>query len=484
MIVTKSGARIPSPNVGDYLIFRPERDIMKRALGRVMDNEGGDELVVNIENPNKPDVVTSIIGGDHVDINLGPKPETGAKIMGVDVEPWADTIEHALGTVRIFVRLGEKATKIFTDGLDDAAAVWNKVGLPPIPALINVRINKRSTLIGHGTYKASKTGPDMITLRLGRNSSKLAAFIMLHEMCHGLDHHYADSRLRAAWAALYNEQIVVAKATKAEIAHARMEMLGGTIEANDLNKAILSWLKDKRSLDRRHVMALAVSEEGAQILSDVWPSAVDLSDRQALVTEYALKNPSELFADTMAVVLYRHFLRHHTGHLLWRDSAAEARAEAGQGHVASGAKLMESLMDTIKCDCGAVKERPEDADPYGVHEGHAICIACGWMRTGFWRISDHEEIFEYVVRLDHIHGEIVHRETRKLKGIPKNASISGPEIGVDVLCASLSTRFQTLDYRNRNLVCTVFREGLEIPQRQTYPLGPIRNGMVIRPGLL
>ena len=309
MILTKSGARIPSPDVGDYLIFRPERDIMKRALGRVMDNEGGEELVVRIENPNKADMETSIIGNDYVDINLGPRPETGIKIMGVDVEPWADTISHELGEVRIFMRLGKKATKVFTDGLDDALAAWNKADLPPTPALFNVRINKRSTLIGHGTYKASRNGPDMITLRLGRSSSKLAAFIVLHEMCHGLDQHYSDDKLRAAWTELYNEQIVVAKATKAEIVDARMKMMSGTIEANDLNKAILSWLKDKRSLDRRHVTSLAISEEGSQILSDVWPSAVDLSDRQALVTEYALKNPSELFADTMAVVLYYLFYK-------------------------------------------------------------------------------------------------------------------------------------------------------------------------------
>ncbi len=257
-------------------------------------------------------------------LNLGPTPAPG-KVYGCDVSRlWVKTFEHPFwGPIHFYTKLDKDAILMLRKALDSTAKTVEKLRLEPYADLFHTEIRAKSGKWA-GMYVHSKNEGECriwYAPEWAQKSMPTMQYIILHEFGHVLRHHgLTDTRLRAKWLKLYNQSVAKNVVEKASLKsylrslvamHSRddqasfQECLRNiTAESEEDQKnvhAVLKWFRDIHRLSARDLEVLWSADQMDHI-EKLWPTDhLDISKLDPLVSEYALKNVEELWAESFAL---------------------------------------------------------------------------------------------------------------------------------------------------------------------------------------
>ena len=323
LIRLANGARIPFPFPGDYLIVNPDLSTGKRELALTMAIRGVDKkgrithprhaaLKIRYERgvSDPENDTTTVIDPEHVVMNLGPTPPEGKTVLGVRTDYWRGSIDHDLVPhgVHMYVDLDTNTKSLLQHCLDEAQRIWEKNKLPPLPMRIEIR---RPSGTAGGTYKKNKEDtPDVLTLKPKRWDRNSNLFTILHEMGHGLDFNYVPVTTRVEWLAKYHEQVSVVEAEKKALQRVCRGFLQHGIDYDpegddaELYEQAVEYIETKHLVRWKDLQVALNTMEGQDLIKSIWPRREDLSNSEPSVTDYALKNVHEFFAETVAMTLF------------------------------------------------------------------------------------------------------------------------------------------------------------------------------------
>lgn len=241
---------------------------------------------------------------DSIVANLGVSPKIGS-IYGVKVEPCrVQTNDPYWGNLQYYVELDEKNTARFDKFLRLTAKELKQRGMPEPRTELHIRQQSGKL---DGAYKARpKSETDIMTVR-PRPDLDSMDFIIFHKYAYGLWQNSMMPKTRMRWLRAYNESIALMKIEESELENMRESLVsngdvGGyfkELEDDDRKvfRAIIRHLKQVHNIERHHLQLMLTLQED---ITEFWPSHVELSDKNVLLTDTATKNVEELFAESFA----------------------------------------------------------------------------------------------------------------------------------------------------------------------------------------
>ena len=298
---------------GDYIIVGRTKG--KRALlvaaKRIDDLEGqgilessrvtGDDTIVDFKNVD-------------VAANLGPNPGA-CSVMGVKVEPYFRSFDHAMGTVDFYFKADKKFKEALEEALDACEEKWEELKLGKLCSFqFEVRQPKSPKSI-HGYFHAYKGRDDLdlMVIRGDTEHQPLLPHLLHHEFGHAIWCHKFTDTQRANWIELY------ASATETSLVTGKdsRRLYDSWIESED---DISTWYgsqeeDDQTSYDNliSHIEStFKVRSKDVEVLRTkartttlemLWPESVVIGDQQTLVTEYAKRNAEEFWCEAFALYM-------------------------------------------------------------------------------------------------------------------------------------------------------------------------------------
>jgi hypothetical protein len=192
--------------------------------------------------------------------------------------------------------------------MDNFRKLVLKHHLPTLPIMTEIHARKGSHL---GAYKYSSKGEtDKLIARVDESISEMP-YIFGHEYGHGIWFRHFTPRKRLAWIKLYHESVALSDLSKRDLEMMLDDLKSAGDSASYMKacegdmlvavKAIFRHIKQVHSIDRHHFdLILMLDEEGTRA-DDYWPKHLEISEKNVLLTDYAKKNPEELFAETFAM---------------------------------------------------------------------------------------------------------------------------------------------------------------------------------------
>ena len=313
----KNGTRISFPMPGEYLIVRPDPTTGRLFLVHTLSVEGAKKGVITQPkdiavkaryeiNVAKPDAnQLSDIDPNHIVMNLGTQPAEGKTILGVRLDIFHGKAEHELADVYKFISISKTEQKLLLKAMDTVQQLWSDTKLPELDIRIELR---RPSGKWAGVYRCTREGEqDILILRDVSNVNlQRLYYYLLHEMGHGLDHHFVPVSLRVEWINKYHEQVEVVQIEKSKLLAVCKEFLryGEQYDPDgddkDLFDQTCTYIKDKHLLSLKDLKMALNTMAGHSLIQDVWPKREDLSSKNPTVTEYALTSPAEFFAESFS----------------------------------------------------------------------------------------------------------------------------------------------------------------------------------------
>lgn len=239
--------------------------------------------------------------------NLGKNPKPGS-VFGVKVEPLYEVIEADLskfwGETRVYQNMNPDQLKQLRKNLFAVEKELKAQRLPVLPLELEVRNASGSNL---GMYKYHPKG-DVDTVIVRPTVDVDFTYIMSHEYAHGIWYRHMTPKMHMSWVRMYHEAMVLKSIPKGEL----KGILDELVTEGDLTsyaksvdeetviilKAIIRHIKQVHSIDRHHInLMLHIGED----ISDLWPSEIELGEKQTIVSTYAKKSPEELFAESFSL---------------------------------------------------------------------------------------------------------------------------------------------------------------------------------------
>jgi len=253
------------------------------------------------------------ISHDMVMANLGPKPAFG-KVYKADVEPYTQTLQSKCFKLPIIDMVGmdERETKQILSAISKLRKVARSYGFSKYIRNIQVMVRPGLTKTA-GTWGMKKDEGEFITLFLPC-TDKLADnalpwdYILFHEIGHHFWNLYMKPNEQARWIRMHRKGLSMQdiSATKVTQMRATLEEAGSVKayrkeleedEKRNFSK-VLSTVCKTMNVKPSELDALMAAGEN---LADYWiTTPVPMSDSKILITEYARKNPQELFAEAVA----------------------------------------------------------------------------------------------------------------------------------------------------------------------------------------
>lgn len=236
--------------------------------------------------------------------NLGKSPSVGS-VYGLQIEPLRERIaSNFWGEIQIFCELDDKRRKDVQLELKEARAKVEKLNLPPLPLLTQIK-TRNSKMLGFYKYRP-KADADILCVKVEEDICDMQ-YKLGHEYAHGIWFRNFLPKMRMAWVNMYHDSLDIAEVTDAELTTILDDLktygdLPGFLKENpDLAatmRAVFRHIKQTHSLEKSHFqMALMLGED----IEQYWPSSLELAEKQVLLTEYAQKSPEELWAEAFGL---------------------------------------------------------------------------------------------------------------------------------------------------------------------------------------
>ena len=315
--IKQKNTRIPFPVPGEYLIVRPDPTTGRMFLVRTMSVEGAKKGVItqpkdiaiqaryesNVTKPNASQL--SDIDPNHIVMNLGAQPAEGKSVLGVRLDIFHGKAEHELADVYKFVSISKTEQKLLLKAMDTVQQLWSDAKLPELDMRMELR---RPMGKWAGSYRTTREGEqDILILRdVSKVNLQRLYYYLLHEMGHGLDHHFVPVSLRVEWIDKYHEQVKVVQAEKSKLLAVCKEFLryGEQYDPDGEDKNLFdqacTYIKDKHLLGIKDLKLALNTMAGHTLIQDIWPKREDMTNKNPTVTEYALVNPAEFFAESFS----------------------------------------------------------------------------------------------------------------------------------------------------------------------------------------
>ena len=289
--------------VGDYLVLKIVAG--KNALAKccAVAKDGSRYKAVLETTSDKPEPPVEFKAKEVV-ANLGHSPNSGS-VYGVKVEPVRERLEHPFwNEVQIHHQLDDQKRKTLKTAL---ASVHTKLKAQHAPKLALTTEIRTQTGTQAGYYKyRPKADTDVLCVRLDDDMSDLE-YRFSHEYAHGIWYRNFTPQMKFAWIDLYHTAVEITAYSESDL----KSLLEDLKSAGDLRtfvkdnaddnlviRAIFRHIKTTHSMEKSHFeMALMLGHD----IDHYWPSAMELGDKQTLLTTYAKKSPEELFAEAYSL---------------------------------------------------------------------------------------------------------------------------------------------------------------------------------------
>ena len=258
---------------------------------------------------------------EQVQCNLGKNPKRGSTAFGVKVNPYEFTLTHDFwGNVHFYVTFNnskkeDRRLRYFKKVLDKGQKILeeNKCGgFVPVTIRVYENMKKSAAKIEAGCYRFKPKGQDILEItEIDFTDTDLTLYCLIHESAHGIWFRQVPSDVKLEWIDCFNQRL--------EVVHngqSRMEQLCESLAAhedgfnhfmkNECEEDEVKTIKEAFSYIRRiHKLSMKqvqdyVQSRGKKALAKFWPSYSDIVQPHADVTEYAMTNHEEFFAEATA----------------------------------------------------------------------------------------------------------------------------------------------------------------------------------------
>jgi hypothetical protein len=334
---------------GDYLIVRSVDNPNSQFLGQLASAKNG-QLIVTEERDRHIAANDVEIEADQVLVNLGSEPHPG-KVYGIDVENlYRATKEHPVwGSICFFRPLPKELAQALRKALDKTGERLTAMGFEPLFERFVVEIlNPHGQYGGMYVHKKGKDAVGRLKLYLTEEHAAGAEmnYILYHEFGHAIQCLCLHKpSIHAAWMKLFRTSVQCKpigadtfNRLKKAILSVEQDMvkslsppeLINSTEDDDLLafKVALRYMSQVYHVSARDFRSLL--EAGSQdTVKGIWPKIdIDVDDLKPIVSEYATKNVSELFAESFAYYMTKSRKLPSDVHALMEKSLSYAKHSA------------------------------------------------------------------------------------------------------------------------------------------------------------
>lgn len=300
-------------NVMDYLVARvtEKRKALVRAKAPASKDEDWPiQVVVSNEKQDSDEAETFEVELADVLANLGEYPQDGS-VHGVKIEPWHETIRHKFwGDIHIYREMKAKEKDHLVAHLDRCSAGLKNKHLDGfLPIRMEIRPRKGS-YAGH--YKSSKD-IDEIVLH-PKDMVEDTGYVIFHESGHGVWFRQLSTESKARWVKLYHQCVKLIKANPDTANKLVIDFCSSRVSIKDfkanlrdtdssLFDEMLGWARKVHRL-RKEDFDTMISAGWGEELQAYFPTGdIMISEIESVITDYAMKNPDEFFAEAFAFYL-------------------------------------------------------------------------------------------------------------------------------------------------------------------------------------
>lgn len=233
---------------------------------------------------------------------LGKRPRIGS-VYGAKVEPLLKTRNSKIwNEIRFYAYIDEAWEKLIVKEVAVAMHKLEKMRLDGVQLDLEIReVGGKYA----GWYKNyPRRDIDKLCVKPMPNAEGLHG-VVWHEYGHAIWFRRMTSKQRFEWVKLYHEYIGLQDVSESDLNKIRKQVeASGSMgryakEADEeqqlIFKCIMRQISQVHNMQKKHLdMALFQGES----LKDFWPTSLEMSEKQVIVTDYARKNPEELFAES------------------------------------------------------------------------------------------------------------------------------------------------------------------------------------------
>lgn len=333
-------------SVGDYLVVRSVDNPNSQFLGQVA--KTGSALIVTDERDRHIAANDVEIESDQVMVNLGPTPSPG-KVYGIDVENlYRTTKSHPVwGSICFFRDLPKELKQALRTSLDKTGERLAKMGFEPLFEKFVVEIlNQHGQYAGMYVHKKGKDAVGRLKLFLADEHAPEMNYVLYHEFGHAIQCLcLRKPSIHAAWMKLFRTSVQCKPIEAATFLRLRKAILSvepdmakslspaeliNSTEDDDLLafKVAMRYISQVYHVSGRDFKSLL--EAGSRdTIKGIWPKTdIDVDDLKPIVSEYATKNVSELFAESFAYYMTKSRKLPSDVHKLMEKSLSYAKHSA------------------------------------------------------------------------------------------------------------------------------------------------------------
>lgn len=236
--------------------------------------------------------------------NLGNAPSVGS-VYGLKIEPVRERMDHPFwGHIVVHHPLNDDQRSALRKSLQTTQNKLKQINAPKLPIEMEVR-----TQVGKmaGFYKhRPKAETDVLCIKLDDDMSDLE-YRTSHEFAHGIWYRCFTPKMKMAWVKQYHAAVSINAYSDKDLKQLLDDIktngdLRGFAKENPddmpVLRAIFRHIKQTHSVERQHFeLALMLGED----VDQYWPNAIELGEKQTLLTTYAEKSPEELWAEAFSL---------------------------------------------------------------------------------------------------------------------------------------------------------------------------------------
>lgn len=309
------------PSKGDYIIVENGKS---NQLCRVV-RPGQHMQVVMQKDCHIPGLKQSMeIDRANVIANLGKEPR-GGTVFGVDTHDlYVGTKPHEFADLHFFYKPEPEKGALLMRAFTHVGKILDKHGLSRLyEDYIVWEIQAARKAVGSvvmaGNYKAGRGEvPPRAAIRPEVMEPVSYPYVILHELGHHAHFTYFDDNenIMSRWLKLYNRSIKVTPVDQRECTRLMKDFIESgltttkyrsTLEADEDKAAfgkIIAFIKQNHRIEPRYI-DLLVSTNNQQEVEALWPTQVSIGSLDPLVSEYAAKKVSELWAEAFSFYLIK-----------------------------------------------------------------------------------------------------------------------------------------------------------------------------------
>jgi hypothetical protein len=284
--------------------------------------KGKAKLIIKLDGGHRGVLESSLITDDpeHIDYapedvmcNLGQEPKVG-NYCGVTVRPYIKTIEtKRYGPIHICRKIEKKDISALNSAMKTVFEWYAQNATTSFLPLHAIYIYPpKGKYAGMYVKRVRKNEiEDEIHLFAKELSDvEYNKYVIAHEFAHGLWFRCVDKTLQARWVKLYQRRLKLSRVMEDRLTELWDSVLSydGTIReyqkeiADDsdslLLKDVIKYFKRVHHMDVRAIDTLL--QHDSDLIGKLWPTSTVLTEERSDLTEYAMTNTEEFFAEAVA----------------------------------------------------------------------------------------------------------------------------------------------------------------------------------------